>query len=267
MNIFTYNDYRDAINDLLKNKLGRGAKVKLSETLNCNPGYISQVLGKSKIHFSAENIIKIASFLELNSEENEYLLNLLLFEKAGSSDLKNFYEKKIKQLQNENLKIVKKIKSTTGTLTDFAQSVYYSHWAYCAIHMVISITHFKKVDEIARRLNLNSKFVGKVLTFLENEQLITKEKNGYSIGNTRIHLKSDSPHIKSHHQNFRHRAILSLTEENEFDLHYSSVLTLSHKDACKIKNLILKLITDKEEILIPSPNEDIVCLNLDFFKL
>ena len=58
-----------------------------------------------------------------------------------------------------------------------------------------------------------------------------------------------------------------LEVENDFNLHYSSILTLSKKDCLKIKELIIQLIKDKEKILIPSPNEDILCLNLDLFKL
>ena len=101
MNIYKHSDYRDLISFVLEKKFKHGVKVKLSEYLNCKPSYISQVLGKSKIHFSSENLIKVAKFLELSPHEEEYLLNLLHFEKAASQDLKNFYEKKIKQLQNE----------------------------------------------------------------------------------------------------------------------------------------------------------------------
>jgi len=120
---------------------------------------------------------------------------------------------------------------------------------------------------MAKKINLNRKFANKVVTFLENNKLIVKEKNSYAIGKTRIHLKADSPLIKSHHQNFRNKAILSLEEENDFNLHYSAVLTLSKKDCHKIRDLILKLIAEKETILAPSPNEDIICLNMDLFKL
>ncbi|HXH30016.1 MAG TPA: hypothetical protein VNJ01_04320 [Bacteriovoracaceae bacterium] len=83
----------------------------------------------------------------------------------------------------------------------------------------------------------------------------------------RTHLKDGTHFSKSHHQNFRQRAINSLEEENTFDLHYSSVLTLSKKDMLKIRELILKLVSDKKEILIPSPNEDMICLNIDLFRM
>lgn len=148
------------------------------------------------------------------------------------------------------------------------KSIYYSHWSYCAIHMIVSIDKFQKAELIAERLKLDLTFVQKVLNFLENKGLILKGKNDrYYIGKTRIHLKNNSPLIKSHHQNYRHKAILCLENENDFNLHYSGVLTLSKKDAIKIRNLMLKMIAEQEEILIPSPNEEIISLNLDIFKI
>lgn len=267
MNFYEYSDYRDLIFQLLETKIGRGAKVKVAEVLNCNPGYISQVLGKSKIHFNSENIIKISLFLNLNTDEQEFLLSLLQLERSGSKELKNFWIAKVEQLRKQHLKVEKQVKNISKDLSDTEKAIYYSHWAYSAVHMAVSIDHFKSSEEISKRLKISNQLALRIVKFLEEKNLITKEKNSYQIGNTRIHLKSDSPLVKSHHQNFRNKAILSLEEDNDFDLHYSAVLTLSKKDAVKIRQLMLKFIRDKEEILIPSPNEDIIGLNLDLFKI
>ncbi len=266
MSIYEHNDYRDLISSLLEKKIGRGAKVKLAETLNCNPGYISQVLSKTKIHFSAENIIKVSHFLELNSAEEEFLIALLHLERSGSKELKYYWQGKIKVIRNQQLKVEKQVKKTSQDLSESAQAIYYSHWAYSAIHMLVSIDDFINAQEVSKRLKISVQLASKVLTFLEDNGLIAKDKNIYRIGKTRIHLKSESPLVKSHHQNFRNKAIISLEEDNDFDLHYSAVLTMSKKDAIKIRQLLLKFISDKEEILIPSPNEDIIGLNLDLFK-
>lgn len=265
MNVFAHTDYRDLIDEALT-KVGRGAKVKLAETLNCNPGYISQVLKKDKIHFSAENMIKISNFLKFSNDEEDFLLNLLHFERAGSQELKKFWEKKIKLAKEKNSKVEKQIKNISNDLSDTAKAIYYSHWAYSAIHMIVSINTFREINHIADHLKISKSLCAKILAFLEEHQLITKTTKGYTIGNTRIHLKANSPLVRAHHQNFRHKAIQTLEEENDFDIHYSAALTLSKKDALKIRQLLLKFIADKEEILIPSPNEEIIGLNLDLFK-
>ncbi len=266
MNTFDFTDYRDLINALLSEKLGRGSKVKIAEILNCNPGYISQVLNKTKIQFSPENIIKISSFLKLQPTEEEYLLALLYLEKSGSKDLTQYWERKVASLRKDHHKIEKQVKQQTTELSDLVKATYYSHWAYSVVHMAVSIDKFENSKEIAAMLKIAPSLANKIVNFLEEHHMITKNKKYYEIGKTRIHLKPNSPLIKTHHQNFRNKAIISLEEENDFDLHYSAVLTLSKKDALKVRQLLLNFIASKEEILIPSANEEIIGLNLDLFK-
>lgn len=266
MNIYSYDDYRDLITTLLQVKHGRGSKVKLAGILNCQPGYISQVLTKSKIHFSPENIIRISEFLELDVSQSDYLLTLLHKEKAGSENLKDFYETKLKKAKEEHLKVERQVQPNLE-LSGEVKAIYYSHWAYCAVHMLVSIEAYQKSELIAKKLKLNQDFAQKILNFLEEKSLIVKTGARYTVGKTRLHLQSSSPLIKSHHQNFRHKAITSLDEENQFNLHYSSVMTLSKKDALLIREQVLKLVASNDKILIPSENEDIICLNLDLFKI
>lgn len=267
MKVFSFTDYRDLIDEFLKSRFGRGAKVKLAEALNCQPGYISQVLGKTKIHFSPENIIKVSQFLGLTTTEEDYLMNLLQKERAGSVELKTHYESKLHKARIENLTFEKQLKKRTSELDEVSKAIYYGHWSYSAIHMLISIPGFNTREKIVKRLQISEALAGKVLRFLLEKDLIQENRGTYSVGETRIHLKKDSPFIKSHHQNFRHKAILSLENENDFDLHYSSVMTLSVRDSIKIRQLVLELITKKDEILIPSPNEELICLNLDLVRL
>jgi hypothetical protein len=266
-NFFAFNDYRDLVLSQLHLKFGRGGRLKLAEALNCQPGYISQVLNKSKINFSTESIMKVSAFLKLNPTEEEFLIMLLEYEKAGSEDLKNFWNKKIQTLKQENLKIEKQISQTSGELGPEAKSIYYSHWSYAFVHMLVSLENYKNPENILQKVGLDRKHINKVLDFLLKEGLININEGKLEIGATRIHLPASSPLIKAHHQNFRQMAIAYLDQDNELDLHYSSILTLGKEDCLQIKNLILKLIKDKEQILLPSPNEEIICLNLDFFQL
>ena len=266
MNIYEFTDYRDLIDDTLDRKVGRGAKVRVAEILNCNPGYISQVLSKTKVHFSPENIIKIAAFLKFEVAEEEFLLSLLYLEKSSTQDLKTYWQKKVAHLRKQHLKVDKQVKQLSQDLSDSVKATYYSHWAYFAIHMFVSIDQFESSQEIAKHLNISNQLTTRVVNFLIEYKLITKNQKYFEVGKTRIHLSPDSPLIKTHHQNFRNKAIVSLEEDNDFDIHYSAVLTLSIKDALKIRQMMLKFISDKEVILLPSPNEEIIGLNLDLFK-
>ena len=268
MNTYQASDYRDLIAHFLEVKIGRGSKAKLAEFLNCQPGYISQVLGKGKIHFSSENIVKIAHFLGLDEGESDFLMDLLQKERAGSVEAREFFDKRLIRKRQENLKIEKQITELNNQdLDDAAKAIYYSHWSYSAVHMAASIPELNRIEKLEAKLKLPAPFLKKVLAFLEEKGLVTRKGERYGIGKTRIHLSKDSPLIKAHHQNYRHKAIQSLEHENGFDLHYSAVLTLSIEDAQKVRHLILEFLKQKEEILIPSANEEVVFMNLDLFTL
>ncbi len=266
MQLYSFNDYRDLVDWVLAERWGRGSKVRLAQELNCQPGYISQVLSKSKIHFSPENLHKIATLFSLAPTEHDYLMTLLFKEKAGSKELEKYFSEKARRIQRENLKIEKQIRDAPAELGDVDKAVYYSHWAYSAIHMLVSIDEYRSEAKISEKLRLPSKFTNKVLSFLSEKNLIKHEGEKFSLGTARLHLKSDSPLVKAHHQNYRSKSVQSLENDNEFDLHYSSVMTLSHADAERIRSLILELISEKEKILLPSPNEEMICLNVDLFK-
>ena len=267
MSIYNYLNYRQFILERFEDKFFKKRKTDLASFLGCGPGFVSQALSEGQTHFSSEPIFKVALFLELDQEETEYLLTIHQYEKSGSEDLKSYLKDKILNLQKEKKEIDSKIKKTDRKLSDIEKSIYYSHWAYMAIHMAVSLPHLKTAKQIASYLHLDFKFVEVVLDYLLDTGLISKENSRLSIGKTRIHLDRHSPLIKSLHQNMRQKAIESLINTNDFNLNYSSILVLSREDSLKIRSMILDLIKKKEEILIPSPEEEMVVFNIDYFRL
>lgn len=266
MNIYHYESYKTYLQELLTQS--RGLKTQLATYLNCQSSFLSQVLTGDKTHFSLEHIKKIAEFLTLDKDELDFLILLCLHERAGSNELKKHFESKITEQRELHQQINKKISKRGQGLTLDQQATYYSHWSYMAVHMLISIPSLATTEKIKNHFNLAPHFIDEILQFLLECDLIEKHGHRYSIGKTRLHLGKNSPFVKSLHQNWRHKAIESLAESDDgFDLHYSSVLVLSKKDAEKIKDLILEFIRKKEEILAPSPEEQAVALSLDYYKL
>jgi uncharacterized protein (TIGR02147 family) len=267
MNIFNFNSYREYLNSCFDDKSLNKKKSELAHYLNCQPGFISQALSVGKTHFSVEHIYKVGTFFNLNEKEINFLILLLQYEKAGNNDLKKHFEKEIKKNQTDSKEIVSKIKKTDRNLSDQERAIYYSHWAYMAIHMAVSLPELNTVKALYEHFSIDIGFCKSIIQFLSEAKLIEKNGNKLSVGKTRIHLERTSPLVKSLHQNWRQKAIESLINNNELNLHYSSVLVLSKKDAQKIRSLILDLIKKQEEILIPSSEEEMVVFNLDYFKL
>lgn len=267
MNIYQFLSYRIYLQANFQDPSYKKKKSELAEFLNCHPGFISQALSIGKTHFTPEHIYKIAQFFKLDESETNYLILLLQYEKAGSVELKNHFKSQLTKIQNENQEITSKIKKTERKLSEYDKAIYYSHWAYMGIHIAISLPNLNTVKALNDHFKIDKKFLNSILEFLIETELIEKKANKLLIGKTRIHLDRNSALIKSLHQNWRQKAIESLVDNDEINLHYSSVLALSKKDVLKIRTLILDLIKEKETILIPSPEEEVIVFNVDYFKL
>jgi hypothetical protein len=51
------------------------------------------------------------------------------------------------------------------------------------------------------------------------------------------------------------------------NLHYSLVMCLSETDAKRVRDLLLETIQKSERILVPSPEEAVFIMGLDYFRL
>ncbi|MDA8793839.1 DUF4423 domain-containing protein, partial [Bacteriovoracaceae bacterium] len=245
--IFDYDSYRVYLTEIFNRKGNRGIRTRLAEYLNCQAGFISQVLSGGKVHFSLEHIEKIATFLEFSYDEKKFFITLYLFEKSGSVDLENYFKLEVEELRRQFQDIGKKIKTRNKELNDYQKSVYYSHWGYITIHMLVSLEDCNTIRRIQQRTKLNESFVLEILNFLLDCQLIEKTNNRFIIGPTRIHLSKSSPLLKLLHTNMRQLAVNKMDHQAEENLHYSSVLVFGKDDIEKVRHLILNFIAEKEK--------------------
>ena len=66
---------------------------------------------------------------------------------------------------------------------------------------------------------------------------------------------------------WRLQAVQSLEAERKDDLHYSSVVNISAKDAEKLKAFLMESLTGARKIIDPSREEVLHGLCLDFFRI
>ena len=266
MIVFDFKNYKNYLKKILDTKGdARGSRSKLAKVLGCQTGFISQVLN-GETHFSLEHCAGISKYLGHDEEEKHFFMLLCQLDKAGSVDLKEYYLTQIRKIQNERKEIKNRIK-VTDQLAEVDYITYYGQWYYAAIHVLVSISSFQTKESISKRLNLNIDTTAQALKFLLEKGLIIENSGKYSIGQSRIHLDRKSPLISKHHTNWKIEAIKSLDKHNLSDMHYSSVVALSRKDAEKIKEVMLKSLEDIEVILRPSPEEEIYSVSMDFFTL
>lgn len=242
----------------------RGSKRKLATYLGCQPGFITQVLyGDS--NFSLEHGTQICKFLVLNKLETDYFLTLLSLEKAGSAELKNYYEEKLTALRESSKDFGSQI-AAKNELSIEEQNIFYSSWIYTALHVLVSVPGNQTLSEISERLELDLEEAKRKLDFLVSVGLVVFDNGKYSPGKNRIHLSRKSPLVSRHHANWRLKSIEVMDREREKDFFYSVTMGISKADSERLKTLILEFLKKTEEVIHLSKEEDLYSLNIDFFK-
>lgn len=267
--LYEYTHYKEYLNDWLDDPArggGYGSRAKFAQAINCQTSYVAQVL-KGHSHFSLEQIEAANDFMGHSEQEGLFLINLVQFERAGITKLKKRFEKQLDSIRESRLELKNRL-GTKQALSSEYQSVYYSSWYYAVIHVIASQNRFSTARAISEYLNLDARTVNQALEFLIESGLVERKGAGFRVGRATMHLGSDSPLISKHHENWRLQAIRSLEKgPKKNDLHYSSVNTLSKKDAMKIREFLTKVIVNAQDVIKDSPEEDVLCLSVDFFEI
>ncbi|HLD98888.1 MAG TPA: TIGR02147 family protein [Bdellovibrionota bacterium] len=267
VSVFDFDNYREYMNKKIRQlpSQGHGARSRLAEKLRCHPGYVTQVMN-GIAEFSLEQAALINDFLEHTEDEGEFFILLVQMTRAGNEHLRKYCRRRMQQIQKQRT-VLKDRLNYQRTLSLEEQMKYYSAWYYAAIHMAPGISGISTPEKIARYLGLSLSTVISALDFLVSIGLLTVDGGNYSVGTGQLHLGNDSNLITKHHTNWRIESIKALDKESSDDLHYSSIVTLSHSDIPRVRETLLRAIDQVRAIVRPSQNEQMICYNLDLFKL
>jgi len=265
--IYDFKDYKEYLNEVLREegKIRSGRKLELSKFVGCHSAYVSQVLN-GNAHFNLEQASKINRFLGHKKLESHYFLLILQYARAGTPELKDYFREQIQDTIEKQFDFKSRL-HFKKTLSLEHQSVYYSQWYTAAVHVLVSIPNLKTVEDFANYLSLSPEKIAEALEFLERAGLIQKKGERYDIGTGSIHLGQNSPLIARHHTNWRVRALQSLDEPRQSDMHYSSVITASKQDSVQIRSLMAKAIEEIRKVVGVSRDESGYCYSMDFFEI
>lgn len=262
--IFQYLRYQDYLKYRFEEQ-GRGMAKRLSEYLGVSSVAVSQVLNCQR-DLSQENAYKASEFLGLTTFEKKYFMLMVDFSKAGTVELKNYFEQELLLMQKESEKIKNRYRDK-NELSDEDKALFYSDKIYSAIRMGTSLDSINSLSDIANYFQLPEEKVKDILEFLLTNELCIEENKKIQRGTKSTFIPASSPYIKNHHRNWRLHSIerASILEEDE--LMYTAPMSLSHKDFKKIRGILLRTIQEAVEILGPSEDETLACLNIDFIKI
>jgi uncharacterized protein (TIGR02147 family) len=264
MDIYQYEDYKEYLEEVFKS-LGRGQKSKIAEHLRVHSSLLSQILKGDK-HFTLEQGCGLCEFLQLSEEETEYFLVLLELARAGSDSLREHFLHVLRKLQKSSYELGKYLPGTMA-LDDEAMLILGSQWHFSAILSLLSIPGYQSVDSIARYFKLPRKLVHRLVKILVAKGLCTQKAGILKAADKSPHISLGSPLISQYHLSWRLKAIQRAENLQKDELMLSGQTAVSKKDYQKIRKLLTELIQKVGNISDKTKEEQLMCLNIDFFKL
>lgn len=207
LSVFEFKDYKVFLVQWMARapNEGRGQRKLLAEAVGCQTPFITHVL-TGDYHFSLEQAEACAWWMGLTDSDTEFLLLLVIKQRAGTKNLESFIGKKISELRvtQENLKQRLQI-SDVMRIED--QLAYYSNWHFAAIHIACMVPKLQTVEALQKHFGLSLNQAISTLEFLTEHGFIQQTKSGYRVLKSAMHLESHSPLLPQHHSIWRLHAI------------------------------------------------------------
>ena len=265
--IFEFQDYKAYLKVWISSRPngGRGEKSNIAKRARCHLAYISQIL-TGKAHFNLEQADALNGLFEHGEDEAHFFILLVEHARAGTPSLQKYFARRIRGVLDQRLHLKNRF-TDKKSLDPQNQSVYYSHWAYCAVHMAILNPSLRTPGSIARYFNVDVSKVVEILDFLVSVGLVRNDRGGFLPGDVRIHLAHDSPLISKHHANWRLQAMRSFERETPHELHYSGVVSVSRADLSRVREIMVGALEKIRAVVKESKDETVYCYALDLFGL
>jgi len=267
ISIYNFDNYKAYLSEIITQLAAndRSFRRRLCEHVQCQSSYLPQVLNGNP-DFTLEQSMRLNQFLLHDKAESRFFICLVEKSRAGSSELRQYFDEQLAELKKVRFDLKKRLKETQE-VSEHDQHRYYSAWFFSAIYVMLSIPHYQSAHVIATRLNLPESLVAEVLSFLETSGLVEVKADQYRVTKKRLHLERSSSFIQRHHINWRSQALQSAEKNLPEDMHFSSVIAMSVADYEKVKEVFVKAIEEARAIIRPSPEEEVFAITLDVFKL
>lgn len=233
--------------------------------MNIQGAYFSRVLN-GQVNLNLEQAFRLSHFLGMASGEKQFFFNLIEKERAGTIELRQYFQEQVEQQVEERNHIHNRLSQVSQMSTD-SKAEYYSNWYYQAIHLLVSLSSIESAEDISKKLNLNIVTVNQVINFLKLHALIGGLSDSASSSEVSVHLPGDSPLVVQHHRNWRLKAMQDARQTDESHLHFSSAVTVDNVTYSALRKQILSMIENAVVQFQQAPTEDLYCLNIDWYRL
>jgi len=268
---FQFFEYRKSTNLLAdfiwsQPRRGRGLVKQLAAELGLASPQVSQFLSGRKVP-TVDQAFRIAKFFHWTEIEKDYLITLIEFERAQFHEVKDYFSKRLDRLREDSRQLKTSVTDTVD-LEDAVKARFYSSWIYSAVRLFCSIGDGRSYEEISAAFSEYEMDMESILNFLMENHLIKKEGLLYQLGLQKTFVAKGSPYLRSHHCNWRLRAIESCNFITDDEMIFSSPMSISKKGFTKfrkeLQTFVKVLYSELTEL---GEAEEVVCLNIDFFRI
>lgn len=267
MQIFEAKTFGDFLKKYLKTlpNGGRGVMRGISTSTGIHSTSLSQAIKGSR-SFSLEQAVTICKYLGLTELETKCAVLLLQIERAGTNELKNIFRKDLQTLKQQSSELVNVVKAEK-VLSEEDRAIFYSNWFYSGLAVLSSIPGLQNLNSLSDRAGLSKQKTSQAIAFLVRTGICSNNNGKIEPGTNSTHLEAHSPLVSRHHSNWRVKAMEKHVDfDGDSELAYSSPMSLSKKDALRIRSLLVDLIKDVAAIRDPSPSDEAYFLNVDWLK-
>lgn len=267
MDIFTFKSYKALIASYLKKNAYKGLISKIAEACGCDRTYISQVLN-GKADLLPDHMARFCDHLNLTELESDYVMNLLLKDRATTAVARQIFENKMQKIKNIADELSLKIKNKKDSheiISEAHKTLYYSNWLFSAVHILTSIESYQTVESIAKKMNCAESAIIQILNSLIEMNMVEKNKDKYVHNGQSMYLKRDAAQIYSLHLQSRLESVKRSYEKK--DLHFTNIFSVSKDDVEKIRNQIIDLIEMQRKTVHDSGSQTACVFCCDFFAV
>jgi hypothetical protein len=260
--------YLDIIRSQLElNSTVKGYKSLLAKAAGFHTSYLSHVLSE-RAHISPEQAIAICDFWGLNAIHTDYFLALLNKERAGSERLRKKYELDLDRIRKEaeNSLVVMSPKEINKIKLRPDQLLFYlSNWFAPSIHIALRIQGLQTIKALAKRFDLSEAKVSDTLQKLLAMDAVSVNDEVWTFKNFPDADESLGGYPKVLHNTMRQRANMILENKRDDDVFSTWVVASSRKEIDEIRAELQEVVINRLKGSFEYPEEEVVCLCLDFF--
>ena len=228
--------------------------------------FLSQSLN-SEIQLTLDHGSNLCEFWELDEDRTDYFLDLMTFERAASQSLRLRLKGRLEQRREASRRIGQRQTAQSDLSTSIKETVYYSSWHYAAIHVLTAIPSYQNIQSIAKRLELSTTLVEKTLRDLQSLNLVKEDMGKWIVHRASVFLKKESPISPINQANWRNQGMKHLSHHPSDGIHASALYAISKKDAENVMGFLNHAFEKSNQLSVESEEEELYCMNIDFFAV